>query len=223
MSDKDFIPSPIELTISSATAALAGTVDRNTMTTEADSTDEMNMKVESFVALSFENISVKYVVRCVISVHGLSLYSQYDELPCNVKERTPDCVTNSATTNYIVMQSQQNKGLLADAIATRRRQQRVAETFFDALKDPESFSAPKHLSMVEVDVVNQKESFHGEFCVISFCIFSYGAVLIDGVVYGPFQRLVIRPCEVYWKYISMLCTSNRLHRVWTKRVLDPWL
>lgn len=62
MSDKDFIPSPIELTISSATAALAGTVDRNTMTTEADSTDEMNMKVESFVTLSFENISVKYVV-----------------------------------------------------------------------------------------------------------------------------------------------------------------
>lgn len=83
-----------------------------------------------------------------------------------MKERSPDCVTNSATTNYIVMQSQQNKGLLADAIATRRRQQRVAETFFDALKDPESFSAPKHLSMVEVDVVNQKESFHGEFCAL---------------------------------------------------------
>ena len=72
-------------------------------------------------------------------------------------------VPNGPHINLLVMQAQPCKGVLADTIASRRRNQRSVETLLDALRDPETMDAPQAISAVEVDVVNGRDKFHSEW------------------------------------------------------------
>ncbi len=110
---------------------------------------------------------------------------------------------NAPNLNFLVMHSQQCKGNIAAALAARRRNITAAESFLDALRDPESFDTPQHIGGVAIDVVYPDDSFHSKLCIMSILHTelvinskTYLLVVVDGSVYGPFKRVVIRSCQV---------------------------
>ena len=80
----------------------------------------------------------------------------------------------------LVMESQLCKGTCADLFHNRRKNARAMETFLEALHDKSTFEHPQHIGAIEINATNPKDRFH---------------IVVDGSLYGPFRRLIIRSCS----------------------------
>lgn len=88
--------------------------------------------------------------------------------------------TDSQLSEQLIMESQMCKGSFADAFQNRRKNAKAMDGFLEALHDKSSFSHPQHIGAAEINATNPKDSFH---------------ILVDGALYGPFSRLIIRSCS----------------------------
>mmetsp|Transcript_24106 Transcript_24106/g.40950 ORF Transcript_24106/g.40950 Transcript_24106/m.40950 type:complete len:1178 (-) Transcript_24106:181-3714(-) len=82
-------------------------------------------------------------------------------------------------TEELIMESQLCKGTVADLFANRRKNARSMDAFLESLHDKCTFEHPQHIGAVEINVTNPSDNFH---------------ILVDGALYGPFRRLIIRTC-----------------------------
>lgn len=110
----------------------------------------------------------------------------FNNFPMTSSSRDDDAaetnlLPNAPHLNFLVMNSQSCKGQLNDAWQARKRNVRTTDSFLDTLANPDTYDPPQPISAVKVDVVNPRDRFH---------------VLVDGCVYGPFRRIVIRSCQV---------------------------
>jgi hypothetical protein len=80
----------------------------------------------------------------------------------------------------LVMESHLCRGTFADLFQNRRKNAKSMEAFLDALHDKGTFTHPQHIGAIEINATNPKDSFH---------------ILVDGALYGPFRRLIIRSCS----------------------------
>eukprot|EP00602_Paraphysomonas_sp_CaronLab_P007341 CAMPEP_0185034502 /NCGR_PEP_ID=MMETSP1103-20130426/24456_1 /TAXON_ID=36769 /ORGANISM="Paraphysomonas bandaiensis, Strain Caron Lab Isolate" /LENGTH=1089 /DNA_ID=CAMNT_0027571189 /DNA_START=131 /DNA_END=3400 /DNA_ORIENTATION=+ len=164
--DRDSHISPIELSISYMPCSMSGAATNRGMPNK-DQTSAMS-KIDSYANLSFNNFP-------------MASSSRDDYLGGSSEGVDQQLVPNAPHVNFLVMNTQPCKGPLYDAYVARKRNQRSVDEFFKALKDPESFESPQAIGAVEVDVINTKDKFH---------------ILVDGALYGPFRRIVIRSCQV---------------------------
>lgn len=92
------------------------------------------------------------------------------------KKKVP---TDTVPSEQLVMESQLCKGACADLFMNRRKSAKAMEAFLDSLHDKSTFERPRHIGAVEINVTNSTDNFH---------------ILVDGALYGPFRRLIIRSC-----------------------------
>jgi hypothetical protein len=94
------------------------------------------------------------------------------------KKGTTTAMTMSS--EELIMESQLCKGACADLFANRRKNAKSMDAFLESLHDKSTFEHPQHIGAVEINVTNPSDNFH---------------ILVDGALYGPFRRLIIRTCN----------------------------
>jgi hypothetical protein len=104
--------------------------------------------------------------------------------PCHNASRDDLTKKKGATvpmpSEQLVMESQLCKGSCGDLFANRRKNAKSMEAFLEALRDKSTFEHPQHIGAIEINVTSPNDNFH---------------ILVDGSLYGPFRRLIVRSCS----------------------------
>jgi hypothetical protein len=98
-----------------------------------------------------------------------------DIMPSDVEERS---VLSPPGSKGLMIRRRLAQGPVADLYRRPKRSTRESETLVDFLRDPAIQDRAQSVWAVEVSVMNETDSFH---------------VMLDGVVFGPFTRVRIRP------------------------------
>lgn len=112
-----------------------------------------------------------------------NLPDMYDDFGLPLKKnKTEFAIPSSPDNGVLVMNSRSSRNNLKDLLSNRKKNMKgKCDWFLDALVDSDSYDVPVNVSIVDIVAVNPLESFH---------------VLIDGRIFGPFKRIVVRPCQV---------------------------
>jgi hypothetical protein len=156
--DKDALFSGIDLSLQYLPSSITAPKG-NTKSMHQNATSSSTTQIDNFVTLSLTNFPIKNSSRDDFS--------------------KPKEITATKPSEQLIMESQLNKGSLADLFQNRRKNVKTMENFLEALTDNRSFEHPQHIGAVEINATNASDSFH---------------ILVDGTLYGPFRRLIIRSC-----------------------------
>lgn len=129
------------------------------MTTHAVD-DIPKMKSDSYASLSFTNFPMRYINNS--SYSGEMPIHPFVSVSSSRDDNTADqnLVPNSPHLNFLVMNSQPYKGIVGEA-ASRRRSAGGADRFIESLGMPESYDMRTPVCEAKIDVLNQKDKFHG--------------------------------------------------------------
>jgi hypothetical protein len=145
----------------------------------------------------------------------------FNNFPMTSSSRADDAaernlLANAPHLNFLVMNSQPCKGALSDAFQSRRRSVngRAVDTLVQALANPATYDPPQPISAARVDVSHPRDRFHSKslpslvYFLPIVLLSSLSTVLVDGCVYGPFRRIVIRSCQVSPRLSHSLSLTN---------------